>query len=605
VHGADGYADNADDCDDSDATLNPSTPWYTDEDGDGYGTVLATLRLHRVCRHGPRERGLLTTTTRTPTPGPTSSATRSTTTATDPPTRIRSHADTYYVDADGDDYGDPASPVVSCWSMDGYSDSNADCNDGDAAHPPRCDSRRVGMPSTRIARVGATTACTIFSYADVPDSYVGEEQRARAGESIASLGDVDGDGQDDLVFGAPYVTEEDLRVHRRGCRVHRRTPGDGVDAHAGESTRRADLRRWNAGPVRAPRGDGGDVNDDGVVDLVVGSGSDDINLCPYCGDIRIFLGPIEDGLVQGDADVQVLYDLDMYANFGDRATHGDYDSDGVDDIVVAGSQVSVTRGATATAWCSSTGVRSTRACWSCRTRTPSSRRLRSQGRLGLADARDADGDGVNDIAIGASGQDAGNGSVFLFHGPLSGTVDAKMADVEYTAEDPGDRLGSPVQWGGDLDGDGTIDLLVGAASPRRSDRRDADEEGCLRLLRAARHEQNAGDAALVRRQHSQREIRRRARCGGRRRRRRVPRRPRGGAVGRHVRQRRRRHLPVLRPVRGAARRGGADVIFYGDTKDQSGSDVGAPRLRRRRNRRHRERRTQQRRGSTDAMAAST
>jgi hypothetical protein len=88
----------------------------------------------------------------------------------------------------------------------------------------------------------------------------------------------------------------------------------------------------------------------------------------------------------------------------------------------------------------------------------------SQAGSGLADARDADGDGVNDIAIGASGADAGAGAVYVFHGPLSGTVDATMADVEYTADDPGDRLGAPAEWAGDLDGDGTLDLLVGAST---------------------------------------------------------------------------------------------------------------------------------------------
>src|SRR6185436_18752277 len=122
------------------------------------------------------------------------------------------------------------------------------------------------------------------------------------------------------------------------------TPGDGVNAHAGEST---DVQLFGDG-TQDQFGrlveNGGDVNDDGVVDLVVGSSSDDINLCPYCGDIRIFLGPVEDGLVQGDADVQVQYDLDLYADFGDTAAKGDFDDDGVDDVIVAGSTVSVTAG---------------------------------------------------------------------------------------------------------------------------------------------------------------------------------------------------------------------------------------------------------------------
>src|SRR6185436_12852430 len=147
------------------------------------------------------------------------------------------------------------------------------------------------------------------------------------------------------------------------------------------------------------------------------------------------------------------------------ATHGDYDGDGVDDVIVAGSTVSVAKGSYGDGMVLfyrgplDSGVLEVGDANAIFTGDSG-----AQAGAGLADARDADGDGVNDIAIGASGQDAGNGSVFLFHGPLSGTIDAKMADVEYMAEDPGDRLGAPVRWGGDLDGDGTMDLLVGAAT---------------------------------------------------------------------------------------------------------------------------------------------
>lgn len=43
---------------------------------------------------------------------------------------------TYYADADGDSYGDPASTILGCFPPDGYVENSADCNDADAAINP-------------------------------------------------------------------------------------------------------------------------------------------------------------------------------------------------------------------------------------------------------------------------------------------------------------------------------------------------------------------------------------------------------------------------------------------------------------------------------------
>ncbi len=83
---------------------------------------------------------------------------------------------------------------------------------------------------------------------------------------------------------------------------------------------------------------------------------------------------------------------------------------------------------------------------------------------GLTDAVDADGDGVGDVAIGAPGQDTGIGAVLLFLGPISGALDATTADVEYSGDIANDRMGYRTEWGGDVDGDGTVDLLASAPS---------------------------------------------------------------------------------------------------------------------------------------------
>ncbi len=93
----------------------------------------------------------------------------------------------------------------------------------------------------------------------------------------------------------------------------------------------------------------------------------------------------------------------------------------------------------------------------------------------VASLGDLDGDGINDIAVGAEGDDGGGNSQGAVHvlflnadGSVKSTMEINSANTNGLDLDDGDNFGSSVASLGDLDGDGIIDIAVGA---------DADDEG--------------------------------------------------------------------------------------------------------------------------------
>ncbi len=83
----------------------------------------------------------------------------------------------------------------------------------------------------------------------------------------------------------------------------------------------------------------------------------------------------------------------------------------------------------------------------------------------VAAAGDVNGDGTPDLAIGAYRQDAGaaeGGAAYLVLGPVSGTKDLSEADATFLGERAQDEAGRALSAARDMDGDGFDDLLIAA-----------------------------------------------------------------------------------------------------------------------------------------------
>ncbi len=85
--------------------------------------------------------------------------------------------------------------------------------------------------------------------------------------------------------------------------------------------------------------------------------------------------------------------------------------------------------------------------------------------MGVSSAGDVNGDGLDDVLVGATMGEAGGGSAgaaYVLHGPFSGVFSLAVADAKLVGEQSGEYLGASVSSAGDVNGDGFADLLIGA-----------------------------------------------------------------------------------------------------------------------------------------------
>jgi hypothetical protein len=305
----------------------------------------------------------------------------------------------------------------------------------------------------------------------------------RFGASVASLGDLDGDGVIDLAVGATHTffrvrtgDVEILLMNSNGSVKNRQVVSLGTDDYFGNSL--AAL---------------GDVNGDGVTDLAVGAYLDPTVGTPRGAVYIVFLNA--NGTLKGSQKIApgigaspALMDDDR---FGSSVTSiGDLDGDGISDLVVGASgddTLGTGRGAVYVLFMGANGtVKSSRKIASNMSGGPS---LADDEAFGSAVASigDFDGDGVSDLVVGAAGGQSfgGNrpGAAYLLFMHSNGTAKASQKISSGIGGGPtlanGDAFGSSMASVGDLDGDNVADLLVGA---QRTDDAAGNDVGAAYVL---------------------------------------------------------------------------------------------------------------------------
>jgi hypothetical protein len=309
------------------------------------------------------------------------------------------------------------------------------------------------------------------------------------GKSIASVGDLDGDGIVDLAVGARNDSTGDYGYNRGAVYVLMLN----ADGTVKDSTKIA--HETNGGPTLSDQDyfgasitSLGDLDGDGITDLAVGADRD-----PIGGD-GDFRGAVHVLLMNSDGTVKSGTKIASGTNggptlglnsfFGKSITAvGDLDGDGVTDLAVGARSDSTgdygyNRGAVYVLMLNSDGTaKSNRKIAH---ETNGGPTLGNQDYFGssLAGVGDLDGDGVPDLAVGAEGDYTGGdgdrrGAVHVLLMNSDGTVKSGTKIASGTNGGPtlglNSFFGKSVAVVGDLNGDGVTDLAVGARSDSTGD----------------------------------------------------------------------------------------------------------------------------------------
>ncbi len=289
---------------------------------------------------------------------------------------------------------------------------------------------------------------------DDPDG----EDNALFGYSVESAGDVNGDGYDDVVIGAPYTDNDGTDwgstfVYYGSASgltaispVELDDPDDEDSASFGYSVAGA-----------------GDVNGDGYEDVVIGAPWTD-NDGLWRGSVFVYYGSAAGLITASPVELDDPDDQDN-AFFGwSVSPAGDVNGDGYDDIVIGAygtGNEGTYRGSAFVYYGSAAGLITASPV---ELDDPDDEDSAYFG-WSVASAGDVNGDGYDDIVIGAPKTDNGGldwGSAFVYYGSASGLTTASQVELDDPDNESYAYFGWSVASAGDVNGDGYDDMVSGA-----------------------------------------------------------------------------------------------------------------------------------------------
>ena len=304
------------------------------------------------------------------------------------------------------------------------------------------------------------------------------------GSSVVNMGDIDGNGTDDLAVGASRLTPNASLLNTGGVVILLMDVDDEVEAEVRITHGTGGLQLPSGGAFGISVANIGDFNGDGINELAVGTIRGKIYLLRLTssGDLHSFS-------VIDKADINVFLDTDdsiLSNTFGvSIANLGNIDNDGVIDLAVGAHRGdSGNRGSVHILFMDKTGT-GTNASPTLKdavklNTTNVALNNNDQFGVSVANIGDLNQDEINDLAVGATGDDgaADNaGAVHIFRLDRDGSVKGsfKIFDDVFNG---GDSAGQSITNLGDLNGDGINDIAVGA-SGADSDSLTIDNTGAV------------------------------------------------------------------------------------------------------------------------------
>jgi hypothetical protein len=294
----------------------------------------------------------------------------------------------------------------------------------------------------------------------IPNSTPDDADQASVqfGISVASAGDVNGDGYSDVIIGAWRYDDGANSSEGRAFVYH----GSVTGLSASPNSTPDDADQANAFFGRSVASTG-DVNGDGYSDVIIGAHGYDDGANSSEGRAFVYHGSVA-GLSAtpnsspDDADQAI-------AGFGfSVASAGDVNGDGYSDVIIGAFQyddgANSSEGRAFVYHGSATGLSATP------NSTPDDAdQANAQFGFNVASAGDVNGDGYSEVIIGAyfydDGANTDEGRAFVYHGSATG-LSATPTSTPDDADLASARFGVSVAAGGDVNGDGYSDVIIGA-----------------------------------------------------------------------------------------------------------------------------------------------
>ncbi len=254
------------------------------------------------------------------------------------------------------------------------------------------------------------------------------------GVSVSSAGDVNKDGYDDVIIGAPGYNSYTGRAY-----IY--YGGKSMDNIA-DVTLTGEVQGEGFGVSVSGAGD---VNKDGYADVIVGAPA----YKSLTGRAYIYYGGAN---MDNTADVTMTGEAANNLFGWSVSGAGDVNGDGYADVIVGAYGYNSNTGR-AYLYFGGNPMDSTADI------TFTGEAANNQFGFSVSGAGDVNKDGFADVIIGAPGNNSNKGKAYIYYG---GSNMNNIADLTITGKDTGDSLGVSVSSAGDIGKDGYSDLIIGA-----------------------------------------------------------------------------------------------------------------------------------------------